>query len=488
MTASLPQSPPLCVDLDGTLIKTDLLWESLIRLLKRSPWKLLLLPFWLLKGKAYLKHRLAEDSGINVAVLPYHHELIEYLKTQKLTGNREIILCTGSYKTLADNVSSHLTIFTEVIATENGHNLTGRNKAELLRERYGDKGFDYIGNEAKDRHIWSAARKALLVTDSSSLAKSVNAQFDTEKVFQHPRAGLLTYIKALRLHQWVKNLLIFIPLALDHRLLDSAALITSSLAFLVFGMIASGTYIINDLLDLDADRAHHKKSKRAFASGELSIAAGLVLTALMLGGGAIICAIFLPPLFALVVTTYLICTLLYSFKFKATPMLDVCLLAGLFTLRVIAGTVAIAAVWSFWLLAFSIFFFLSLALAKRSSELENLRQANKVWAKGRGYGVEDLPLINSMGVSSGFLSIMIIALYINSEKVATMYQRPEILWMICPVLLYWTGRVWLKTSRGEMHEDPIVFAIKDRLSWILAGICGLTIWLASLMNGMSNGF
>ncbi len=483
MADSLSNAPPLCVDLDGTLVKTDLLWESLVKQLKHAPWKLLMLPLWLFKGKGYLKERLAENAQINVSVLPYSQDLISYLEQQKNVNDREIVLCTGSYKSLANDVSTHVDIFSEVIATEDGHNLTGRNKAKLLEQRYGLQGFDYIGNEAKDMHIWSLARKALLVTDSNSLAKSVSEKFDTEKVFQHQPAKLKTYIKALRIHQWVKNLLVFVPLALDHRILDPSAIITTTLAFLVFGLIASGTYVVNDLLDLDADRAHHKKSKRAFASGELSIATGIVLLLLALVSGGLICLLFLPPMFMAVIVTYLICTLLYSFKFKATPVLDVCLLAGLFTLRVIAGTVAISAQWSFWLLAFSIFFFLSLALAKRASELENLRQVNRVWASGRGYGVDDLQLINSMGVSSGYISILIIALYINSEKVLVNYQQPEVLWSICPVLLYWIGRIWLKTSRGEMDEDPIVFAIKDRISWILAIICAIAVAAANMLNG-----
>ena len=482
MAKSGDSLPPLCVDLDGTLIKTDLMWESVLKLLKGAPWKFVYLPFWLARGKAHIKHKLAESVDLDISTLPYHQELINYLENQKSTDDRNIVLCTGSHRSLADDVSSHIQIFSEVLATENGQNITGNDKARLLEEKFGFRGFDYIGNENKDRPVWSLARKALVVSKSPALVKAISEDYDTEKVFPLKKPGLATYVRALRLHQWVKNLLVFIPFLLDHRIFDLAALGSTSLAFLCFCLIASGTYIVNDLLDLESDRTHHKKCKRPFASGELSVLTGIGLLSLLIGAGLLLAIIFLPPLFVAVMLAYLVCTLLYSFRFKTTPILDVCMLAGLYTIRVIAGTVAITALWSFWLLAFSIFIFLSLALAKRSSELYNLMQQDKHWANGRGYGIDDLPLINSMGIASGYLSVLVVALYINSEKVLSVYQHPEVLWIFCPALLYWISRIWLKTSRGEMDEDPIVFAIKDRISWFIAAICGATVTLALLLT------
>jgi 4-hydroxybenzoate polyprenyltransferase len=485
MAESYTKLPPLCVDLDGTLIKTDLLWESVLKLLKGAPWKIVYLPLWLLKGKAHIKHKLAENVKIDISTLPYHQELIAYLENQKLLSNREIVLCTGSHKSLANEVSTHIKVFTEVLATENDNNNTGKDKASLLKKRFGYQGFDYIGNEAKDRPVWSFARKALLVSKSPSLVKSISEEFNTEKVFHLNSQSFTTFLKALRLHQWIKNLLIFVPFILDHRIFDLAALTSTAIAFLVFGLIASGTYVINDLLDLESDRIHHKKRERPFAAGDLSILTGISLVFILIGVGFTIAVLMLPSLFVAVMCAYLFSTLLYSFRFKSTPILDVCVLAGLYTIRVIAGTVAITAAWSFWLLAFSMFFFLSLAMAKRSSELYNLEQTDKKWVVGRGYGVNDLPLINSMGVASGFISILVVALYINSEKVLGMYRQPEILWIVCPALLYWISRIWLKTSRGELDEDPIVFAIKDRISWTLAAICTATVLSAFLLTRMN---
>lgn len=481
MEDSIKHVPPLCVDLDGTLVKTDMFWECFVRMCKTSPWKLFLAPFWLLRGIAFTKHKFAESIKIDIARLPYDDEVLAFLKNEAMHAERGIVLCTGSDKSLALKISEHLGIFSQVIATDKEVNLTGKNKAEILRDRYGPKGFDYLGNEQKDMHIWSESRKVLVATDSSSLIKSVRKKFTAAHVFQRKSSSLMVYFKALRIHQWVKNLLIFVPWILDHRFFDFQSFFTALLAFVVFGLVASGTYIINDLFDLDSDRSHTTKRKRAFASGALSIQTGIIAVAVLFTVALAVSLIFLPVTFLFVISVYLVCTLLYSFKLKTMPVLDVCILAGLYTLRVIAGTVVIQAEWSFWLLAFSMFIFLSLALAKRGSELYNLMQMNRNEASGRGYSVSDYPLLIGMGVASGYISILIVALYINSEKVLGLYSNPEVLWVVCPVLLYWIGRIWLKTSRGEMDEDPIVFAIKDRVSWILALVCAVSIYSAYLL-------
>jgi 4-hydroxybenzoate polyprenyltransferase/phosphoserine phosphatase len=471
----------LCVDLDGTLVKTDLLWESLCRALKNNPLVLVLLPFWLARGIAHLKLRLAERAQIDYGRLPYNTEILEYIKCQP--ASRKIILCTGSHKLLADRISKHLGIFDAVFATENTVNFTGSNKAKKLVENFGEREFDYIGNERKDYSIWAVARKALVVSSSNKFIAEARSRFEVETAFKMPAPDIRLIMKTLRVHQWVKNLLIFVPLILDGRVFDYGAFAATLAAFFAFSFVASATYILNDFLDLDSDRAHVKKCHRPFAAGRISIATGCALIVVFLLAGLLLCLATLPFLYLLVLAVYIVCTLLYSFKLKTVAMLDVCLLAGLYTIRVIAGTIAISAGWSFWLLAFAMFLFMSLALVKRSSELYNLAASGGLWAKGRGYHVDDLPLINAMGVASGFVSVLVVALYINSEKVTINYAQPEMLWVVCPSLLYWISRIWLVTSRGGMNEDPILFAIRDRISWILALVCFATINISVYIMG-----
>lgn len=463
---------PLCVDLDGTLVHTDMFWECFIRVLRHKPLMILVGAFWLITGKsiAYLKARFAEIAHIEYECLPYNHALIGYLKEQHEAGREDIVLCTGSDRIIAESVQAELGIFSEVLASEPPVNLTGTRKADRLVTLYGEKGFDYIGNEEKDKFVWERARQALVVSARNGVALSLADRFDFAKTFDAPVAGLKTWIKACRLHQWVKNLLLFVPLALSYVELSPSSVLVAFLAFIIFGVVASATYLVNDLFDLDSDRAHRTKSQRPFAAGSISIARGAAAATTMILAGFLVSCVLLPVGFTLILFAYLICTLMYSFFIKATSMLDVCMLAGLYTLRVIAGMVVLNLEWSFWLLAFSMFIFMSLALAKRASELTNLKLAGGNWIKGRGYSTNDLPIINSMGVSSGLLSVLVIALYINSDRVETRLAHPEMLWVCCPILLYWIGRVWLITGRGLMNEDPIVFAIKDKISWLLLAV------------------
>ena len=288
------------------------------------------------------------------------------------------------------------------------------------------------------------------------------------------------YIKAIRVHQWVKNLLIFIPFFLEHRFNDLNGIYALVLSFLCMSLLASSTYIANDLLDLEADRANTTKKSRAIASGLISVKQALAIMVILIVAVFMI-ASQLPTLFQLVLVAYFISSLSYSFFFKSVAILDVCILASLFTLRIIGGCVVINAEWSFWLLAFSMFFFLSLALAKRVSELENIKREKGSFPIGRGYQVIDLPILTNAGVSSGLLSILVVALYINSNKVEKMYQYPEILWLICPLLLYWIVRVWMITARGKMHEDPVLFAIRDRVSLLTLLLAGLVVLSAVIL-------
>ena len=454
---------PLCVDLDGTLIKTDLLLESLLKLIKKNPLAVFLFPFWLLRGKANFKSQIAKRVDISANTLPYNQEVIEYIKC----NSRKTILVTGTNWRLASRVAEYLGIFHDVAASDEHINLTKANKRDHLVERFGENGFDYIGNDKDDWPVWTAARNVLVVSTDNKYLRDTKKVFTPIKVFSLPKATFRDYIKAIRVHQWVKNLLIFIPFLLEHQLNNFAALQILILGFVCLSFLASLTYIINDLLDLESDRRNETKKLRAFASGTLTIKQGLVLMA-MLAVTVAITAPLLPIPFLLVLGAYFISTLSYSFYFKTVAMLDVCVLASLYTLRVIGGGFAINSELSFWLLAFSMFFFLSLALAKRVSELENLKQQQRQASNGRAYQVIDLPMLTSAGVASGILSIAVVALYINGDKVLQMYPLPQALWLICPLLLYWIGRVWMITARGEMHEDPILFAIRDHTSILTA--------------------
>lgn len=470
---------PLCVDLDGTLIKTDLLTESVVRVLKAQPWVFFLLPLWLLKGRHYLKSQLAIRSNVDIELLPFSTDLIGWLKEQKESG-RVLFLVTGSNIRFAEKIAEHLGLFDEVIASDDERNVIGASKASVLVERFGEKNFDYAGNEKVDLHIWRHARYAIPVNAFQSTIEQAASVSDIEKIFERRRLSKKAVLKAVRIHQWMKNSLIFIPLFTAHQIFNPGAWGTAILGFIAFGLVASATYIVNDLSDLDADRAHHTKCKRPFASGDLTILFGMIL-AIALGLISLVLLLFLPVNFALVLLLYVLGTLSYTFRLKSVAMVDVIMLASLFTVRVIAGAAAISVDLSFWLMAFSVFVFLSLAMVKRVSELLNLKTNSKIAAKGRGYYVHDIQILKSMGGSSGYLAVLVLALYVNSAEVTQLYSSPKILWLALPVLLYWISRIWLVTARGEMHEDPIVYAIKDPRSWVVGAVIATITILATVI-------
>lgn len=467
----------LCVDLDGTLLRSDLLYESLLALLARNPLFALLVPFWLLRGKAYVKRQLACRVTLPVETLPYDERVVAMLRA---TPQRPRVLCTASDRLLVQPIADHLGVFDEVIASDGARNLAGSAKAEVLVERYGERGFDYLGNHSVDLPVWKHAAGAVVVNASPSLATQASAR--TRLIDHMPAQSggrLRTWVKALRLYQWLKNLLVLVPLLTAHRLFEPEAVLNAALAFLAFGLCASGVYLLNDLLDLAPDRQHPRKRKRPFAAGTLPLLHGLVATPLLtLAGFAL--ALWTSPAFALVLLIYFITTLAYSFTLKRIVMIDVVVLAGLYTIRIIGGTAAIGSDLSFWLLAFSMFLFLSLALLKRHTELGAAAAAGKQAASGRGYSVTDLSMIQSLGAAAGYISVMVFALYINSPASLALYQRPAILWLLCPVLLYWISRAWIVAHRGNMHDDPIVFAARDRASQAIGLITLLIVAAASL--------
>ena len=470
------QAVPLCVDLDGTLIHSDLLLESFVLLIKRNPLFLFMVPLWMLRGKAYLKAEIARRVTLDGSALPYTKPLVAWLVEQKENG-RPLWLCTASDIRMARVVAEHLGIFDGVMASDGDTNLSGRNKAEHLVARFGDKGFDYCGNHRVDLAIWSRARSAVVVNASDSLIRRAGQLAPVIYTVPQEKTGITVVAKALRVHQWAKNMLVFVPVAAAHKLTESDALVESFLAFVAFSLCASSVYLLNDMLDLEADRQHHSKCNRPFAAGRLSLLFGLLAAPLLLIA-ALLIATALPVKFLGVLAIYYIATLAYSFGLKKVVMVDVLALAGLYTIRIVAGEAATGIALSFWLLIFAIFIFLSLAIVKRYAELHAMREQGKLSAKGRGYRVEDLSILQSLGTSSGYLSILVLGLYLNSPEVTVMYHHPKFAWGLVPIMLYWISRIWMQTHRGQMHDDPLVYALKDRVSLLTGVAAAVVLWLA----------
>jgi 4-hydroxybenzoate polyprenyltransferase/phosphoserine phosphatase len=468
---------PLCVDLDGTLLKTDLLFESALALARTSPMQALCMPLWLLRGRGFLKRQIASRVAIRPDTLPYRTELVSYLAEQRTLG-RQIILVTASDQKLAESVAAHLGVFDVVCGSTPERNLKGVQKARFLVERFGAKQFDYIGDSEADLAIWKEARAGGIVTSSARLANAATRISPELVRFKVPKPSIKTVVTAVRVHQWVKNILIFIPLVLAHKILNLEAVWAALQAFVAFSLCASAVYLSNDLLDLEADRLHARKRNRPLASGALPMGWAFILIPSFLGIAAVLAA-GLPASFGAILAGYVALTFGYSLILKQIVLVDIVLLAALYTIRILAGGAAEEVAVSQWLLAFAMFFFFSLACVKRYSELFALRVANQEHVRGRGYRASDLEQIGTFGAASGYLSILVMALYINSAEVTELYQSPTSLWLICPVLLYWMSRVWLIAHRGEMHDDPIVFALTDRVSY-LVGLLAVAVVLIAL--------
>lgn len=472
---------PLCVDCDGTLIQTDLLFESFLLLLKSHFLQALCVPFWLLtRGKAWTKLRIASLVTIDVTLLPYSSDVLAYIEQARSAG-RTTVLATASAQVYAEAIANHLGCFDLVLATneQDACNLSAATKAARLEALYGAGGYEYVGNSADDLPVWKSAGRIAVANASASVLHNARQLGEIHLVAEAPFSQLRAAVKSMRPHQWLKNLLVFIPLALAHRLTDVALLQQALLAFLCYGLCASSVYLLNDMLDIEADRAHHRKKNRPFASGALPIPTGALLLVASLAASALLLAL-LPWHFAVMMALYYITTLAYSFRLKRQVIVDIMLLSGLYTLRILAGSAATGVVSSFWLLSFSIFIFLSLALVKRYAEMMQVARKAKRTTSGRGYSVDDLVVLLALGAASGFGAVQVLALYINSPEVRELYAQPKVLWLIMPLMLYWISRVWLKTHRGEMHDDPVVFAAKDWQSLFIGAIVAAVAFSATL--------
>lgn len=467
---------PLAVDLDGTLIATDLLWESLFLLLRRNPLCLFLLPLWLWHGKARLKCEIAARIELDVATLPYRAALLERLRRDRAAGRR-LVLATAAPRRLAEKVAEHLGLFDLVVCTDPHRNMAACAKRQALTELFGDGGFDYAGNGWADLPLFDAARRAIVVAPDRWAARWQAAH--GAELIEARRVTMRTLARMLRVHQWLKNMLIFVPAVLAHQYLNPGVLRDSLLAFIAFSAAASAIYILNDLFDLPLDRRHATKRHRPFASGLVPIPAGLLAMAVLLAIGAA-AAFFLPLVFTGVLALYLVVTTAYSMAVKRMLLLDVLTLAGLYTLRILAGCAATGIEVSFWLLAFSIFFFLSLALVKRYVELRSTELPAGERIAGRGYRAEDQEIIAQAGMASAFSSALVLALYIQSGASVGLYERPWLIWPLGPIVLYIAMRIWILARRDEMHDDPIVFIIRDWRSQLFAGFGAVLLLAAGL--------
>jgi 4-hydroxybenzoate polyprenyltransferase/phosphoserine phosphatase len=466
---------PLCVDLDGTLTKTDFLLESLLVLLKQNPLAILMCLVWLLRGKAYLKEQIARRVTIDVGVIPYNPALMEYLRDARSAG-RSLYLCTASNQRFASQVAEHLGFFSGVLASNAQMNLRGKHKADALVEQFGEHGFDYCGDALADVPVWRRARQAIVV-GNTHIVKAARKVNDQIVFFENKRHLIPLVLKEMRVHQWVKNVLIFVPLLTAHRFTDPQAVLQACLAFASFCLCASSVYLLNDMLDLDADRRHARKRSRPFASGNLPLSLGIVLTILLLiGAGAL--ATLLPWQFGVVLGAYMVATVAYSFVLKRLTLIDVFTLACLYTVRLIAGGESSHIPLSYWLILFCVPIFLSLAMLKRYVELEAIVKQGKTEAAGRGYITQDMSILRSFGTAAAYLAVLVLALYLNSPELKMLYRHPQLMWAVFALTLYWVSRIWMLAFRGQMHDDPIVFTFKDRVSCMVIALCGVCTLLA----------
>lgn len=481
-------APVLVVDMDRSLLRSDTLHEALIAFVAAEPWRIPALCGWLRLGKAGFKQRLADELIVEAAGLPVNECVVELIGKARDEGRR-VVLVSAADQRQVDAVAAHLGLFDEAHGTgtgaldgsdpgsnRDGSNLGGHAKARFLVERFGAKGFDYVGDSRADLPVWAVARRAFTVGAPASLrAAAGRACGEVEHLA--PRAWLpdaAHYLRALRPHQWLKNLLVFLPLLAAH---EPGAFGAALLAFVVFSMTASSVYLINDLLDLAADRAHPRKRLRPFAAGTIPIARGAALAPALAGTALLLALLFLPSRFLAVLALYYVSTFAYSLVLKRQLIVDVWMLGALYTLRVLGGGEATGIPLTFWILGFSMFLFLALAAVKRQAELTDLVRSGREGA-GRAYQPDDLPILQGIALAAGYAAVIVLALYINSPGVVELYERPRLLWYVCPLLLYWISMMVMVTHRGRMTDDPIVFAVRDPASLVVLALTVMIVLVA----------
>lgn len=468
---------PLCVDLDGTLISTDTLFESVTKLIAARPYLLLLLPGWLLRGKANLKAEVARRAQLDVALLPYRTKLVSWIRDQ--AQRRPVVLVSAAHQSVVDTVAEHAGCFSKAVGS-NDTNLSGDRKADWLAQEYGYQGFDYVGNSNDDLPVWRKARSAIVVAASSSTLKKARSFGNVTGTLDCERRSLLSQLKlwgrAIRSYQWIKNLLVFLAPLAAHSL-NYLTVVQALLAFAAFSLAASAIYIVNDLVDIEADRAHPRKRARPFASGQIDLLHG-VFAATLLAISALVIASLIGYVFVAVLVGYMLLTTAYSFGLKQLVVVDVVALAVLYTSRVLGGAVATDVGVSAWLFALCLYGFLSLAMVKRYAELVSMSAEGKHRAKGRGYTLQDTPVVLALGGGVSMVASLVVALHINSDVSRAIYKNHVWLWLIPLMVILGMGRLWIETGRGNMNDDPIVYVAKDRVMWMIGTAIAFSIWLA----------
>ncbi len=455
---------PLIVDLDFSLLATDVTYETILLVLKQRPWALFALPLWYRHGKVAMKQRLAAIATPDVSSVPIHDEVLAFVREEHARGRR-CVLATASLRSIAQPLCDRLGVFDDCLATDSQENIGGEAKVKAIRELIGNQEFDYVGDRSADLPVWKAAHDAIAVNPASGLERTLGRPF--ARVFYTRGSGVAAYLRCLRMHQWLKNLLIFLPLLLAHKIFDLQKILSGIEAFAAFSLCASAVYIVNDLLDIESDRRHPRKKLRPFASGQVPVHHGLMMVPILLIASAAL-ALSVGLGFTLALACYALITSAYSFSLKRVVIVDVLILAGLYVYRILCGAIAADVAISPWMLAFSMFMFLSLAIVKRYSELLVMKSELRSELSGRGYSVHDSDILRSVGTAAGYMSVLVMALYINSTDVVKLYAHPMRLWLLEPLLLYWITRIWFIAHRGEMHDDPVVFAMEDRVSYLIA--------------------
>jgi len=429
--------------------------------MRKHPASLFRIPGWWIRGgKAHAKAQVASLAPLDAIHLPYNQAVLHFLGEQHRLG-RPIYLATGADVSLANRVADHLGLFCGVLASDGSINLTGSHKLAGLQQRFPT--FDYIGNATPDLPALAHSRNAYIANPSPGLRAGLkSSRIHAVQCFQDKQPVLRSILKAIRTHQWAKNILLILPLLLSHKL-SWQTIAPAIEAFFCFSFVASANYLVNDLLDIESDRQHLKKRLRPFAAGDLSVVTGLAMALLLIAAACLLLP-HLPGVFALWLLAYAVTTSAYSFYLKRVPLVDVLVLSGLYTLRMLAGGAATATTISPWLSSFAVFLFLSLAMVKRFSELANLLERGGTNTHGRGYMVTDLEQIRAFGTASAYAAVVVFSLYISRPDVDALYRHANRLWLIVPLMIYWLSRVWLLASRGELDEDPVIFAIRDRIS------------------------
>jgi 4-hydroxybenzoate polyprenyltransferase/phosphoserine phosphatase len=465
----LSKPKAICVDLDGTLLKSDFLWEAVFWLLKNKPILFMKIPFWLLKGVVYLKEKLAENVDLAIDTLPWNKDVLRLIENLQKTG-LEPVLVTGSHRKFAEKVANHFKFFNRVFATEGSINFIGDQKLKKLQDEFGLFGFCYVGDSKKDVVVLKSSSHAYVV-GNRSVFEEVSQVNDQVTFLPFRGEGVLKeLLRGLRPHQWTKNILVFLGPLAGHVLFQPNILVSSLILFICFSMVASSVYLVNDLIDLESDRKHQTKKMRPLASGLVPISYAVALSVCLFLVGIVISWNMIGAKIAFILTAYFISTLAYSVWIKGIAIADVMMLAFFYIVRVFAGCLAVSVTPSFWLINLILFSFLSLGFAKRATELISSARKLQGLNKHRAYRLDDLDALLHFGAASGYLSLLVLSLYLKSPEVVKMYSRPNVLWGLIPIGLYWITEIWLSAGRGELNSDPVLHVLKSKQSYFFIAV------------------